>query len=215
MIAAFRETALIPVFYHDDLEICKRVMATCYKAGLRVFEFTNRGHHALSNFTALKRMADEEMPGMLLGIGTIKDEGQAKIFVDKGADFMVSPVAEPAVALYCSQQQLFYIPGCMTPTEIQQSVNNGAVLVKLFPGNILGPDFVKAVTLLFTGTLFMPTGGVGIDEKNLAAWFNAGVVCVGMGSKLFTDEIMDKKNWDELYAQIISVKEMIEKLRIK
>ena len=215
IISAFCENEMIPVFYHDDIETCKQVMLTCYNAGLKIFEFTNRGTNALNNFSVLQNFATTEMPGMLLGAGTIKTEEQADAFANADAAFLVSPVVEPSVALYCSKIGIMHIPGCMTPTEIQCAVNNGAKLVKLFPGNLLGPEFVKAVKPLFPGTLFMPTGGVAIDEQNIAAWFAEGVVCAGMGSNLFTNKIIEQRNWNALHDKIIIAKKMIAKAKLK
>lgn len=213
VIDAFRDNEIIPVFYHDDIEICKQVIYTCYKAGLHIFEFTDRSVNALSIFSLLQNFAATEMPGMLLGAGTIKTEVQAEAFSNKGAAFIVSPVVEPAVALYCTEIGLLHIPGCMTPTEINQSIAGGAKLIKLFPGNLLGPGFVKAIKPLFPGTLFMPTSGVEVDEKNIASWFDAGVFCVGMGSNLITKEIIEQKKWNALHDKIILAKEMISKAK--
>ncbi len=185
VLDTIRETPAIPVYYHADAETCKAVLEACYKGGLKVFEFTNRGEKALENFKILKEVADEHYPDLKLGIGTIKDTESAEQFIAAGADFVVSPITDVSVAEAVQAHDLLWIPGCMTPTEIAQAEKAGASLVKLFPGNVLGPGFLKAIKELFPKLLFMPTGGVSPTADSINEWFGAGVTAVGLGSKLF------------------------------
>jgi len=176
---------VIPVYYHDDLQVCLDTVKACYVGGIRVFEFVNRGSQALTNFKELKAFRDAHLPELYLGIGTIKSAKQAEDYLALGADFIVSPIVKAEIAAITLNNDVLWIPGCMTPTEISLAEDLGAPLVKLFPGSTLGPDFLKAINPLFPEMRFMPTGGVNPDEASIAKWFSAGVTAVGMGSKLF------------------------------
>jgi 2-dehydro-3-deoxyphosphogluconate aldolase/(4S)-4-hydroxy-2-oxoglutarate aldolase len=164
-------------------------------------EYTNRGEAALDNFEAMKELRDNELPELLLGIGTIKKKKEAKAFIKAGADYIISPGLIEEVAEVTEKEEVLWIPGCMTPTEIITAESLGARLIKLFPGNLLGPGFVSAIKELFPNLLFMPTGGVEVNKENLEAWFRSGVVAVGMGSKLITKEILEKKDYETLTAK--------------
>lgn len=203
VIAAFEKSKIIPVFYHDDADVCCQVMQACYDAGLRVFEFTNRGEHARRNFAAMRDRKLTSMPDLYLGIGTIKSAEDAAIFAETGADFIVSPITDVSTGTYCQSKEILWIPGCMTPTEIGVAEKQGARFVKLFPGNVLGPGFVKGVRPLFPDMKFMPTGGVEPTAESLHGWLDAGVICVGMGSNLIPKTLVDKGDWASLKEKIM------------
>lgn len=203
-------TKLIPVFYHADPGTCKAVVKACYEGGIRVFEFTNRGDRAFDNFVLLKEYIRESFPGMLLGIGTVKDADTARKYLSVHPDFIVSPVIQPAIAPLCAERDLLWIPGCMTPTEIDLAERSGAKLVKLFPGNLLGPDYLKAVKELFPGILFMPTGGVEPTAESISKWWNAGVAAVGMGSRLITPDLMKAGDFGTMKEKVELVMGLIE-----
>ncbi|MGB8195202.1 MAG: bifunctional 4-hydroxy-2-oxoglutarate aldolase/2-dehydro-3-deoxy-phosphogluconate aldolase [Chitinophagaceae bacterium] len=186
---------LLPLFYHDDAQTCINIMQALYRAGIRLIEYVHRGPNALANFAAMKKEAAAGMPDLQLGIGTIKNGQQAQSYIDAGADFIVCPTTEPGVGLVTHAAGLLWIPGCMTPTEIAVAEASGARLVKIFPGNILGPSYITAIKDLFPGMLFMPTGGVEASRENLDAWFNAGVCAVGMGSKLVSNKLVQEKDY--------------------
>ncbi|MEJ2881195.1 bifunctional 4-hydroxy-2-oxoglutarate aldolase/2-dehydro-3-deoxy-phosphogluconate aldolase [Pedobacter sp. GR22-6] len=176
---------VIPVYYHEDAEECKAIVKACYEGGIRVFEFTNRGSNAAVNFKILLQYRDENFPDLQLGIGTIKNVIQAEQYLDLGADFLVSPIVKEDISKLALAKGTLWIPGCMTPTEINLAEELGAPLVKLFPGDTLGPGFLKAIKPLFPGLKFMPTGGVDVTKENIDNWLNAGVSALGFGSKLF------------------------------
>jgi 2-dehydro-3-deoxyphosphogluconate aldolase/(4S)-4-hydroxy-2-oxoglutarate aldolase len=203
VMEAFKHSGVIPVFYHDDPEVCTQVLRVCYESGLRVFEFTNRGAQAQANFKYLLAYKKEHFPDMQLGIGTIKDAQTAQSFIELGTEFIVSPILDAGTAQVCNAAHIPWIPGCMSPTEIQGALVLGANLIKLFPGNVLGPGFLKAIKPLFPDGRFMPTGGVSTDPENLKEWFDAGVVCVGMGSNLLDPESIRKQDWDALKQKIM------------
>ncbi|MCO5946849.1 bifunctional 4-hydroxy-2-oxoglutarate aldolase/2-dehydro-3-deoxy-phosphogluconate aldolase [Mucilaginibacter flavidus] len=201
---------MLPLFFYEDAVVSLEIISTLYKAGVRVIEYTNRGKEALDNFKAIKKVVNKEMPGLYLGIGTIKNVSDAEAFIDVGADFIVSPIVNPEVAKVAHKHKLLWIPGCMTPTEIYLAQKNGADLIKIFPANILGPAFISSVRELFPGQLFIPTGGVEMNAKNISSWFHAGVGAVGMGSKLITKEILEKRQYDQLYNDTIKAIEMVK-----
>lgn len=200
IIKRIAEQGILPLYFHADPAVSIEVLKALYAAGIRAVEYTNRGEAALANFEQLKETRDRELPELLLGIGTIKRRKDAKAFIKAGADFIIAPGMIEEVAEAVHKEDMLWIPGCMTPTEIIRAEEAGAKLIKLFPGNLLGPSFVTAIKELFPGLYFMPTGGVEVNKDNLTGWFKSGVIAVGMGSKLITKDILEKKD----YAQLIN-----------
>src|ERR1044071_3370516 len=180
------EQGILPLFFYKDTEVTLNVLRCLYNAGIRTVEYTNRGEAALKNFAAMRKVCDTELKGMYLGVGTIKDGPTAQAFIDAGADYIISPGLVEDAAKVADNNDMLWVPGCMTPTEIIRAEQLGAKFVKLFPGNILGPGFLGAIKELFPNLLFMPTGGVDLDKDNIGGWFKAGVCAVGMGSKLIS-----------------------------
>nr|WP_315402799.1 bifunctional 4-hydroxy-2-oxoglutarate aldolase/2-dehydro-3-deoxy-phosphogluconate aldolase [uncultured Sphingobacterium sp.] len=194
ILSKIESSPIIPVYYHDDIDQCIAILTSCYNGGVRVFEFVNRGPEAHNNFKALLKYRDENFKDLKLGIGTIKTKQQALDFINIGAEFIVSPIVKAEIADVTLKNNILWIPGCMTPTEISVAEELGAPLVKLFPGDALGANFLKGIKPLFQSLKFMPTGGVSLDEENLLAWFQAGVSAVGMGSKLFNAPTESEEN---------------------
>ena len=184
IVLAMEKTGMIPVFNHTDISIAKKVLDASYEGGVRVFEFTNRGANALEVFTALNNHASQ-YKDLILGIGTIFDTVSAEAFYDAGAQFIVSPALIPEIANYANNNNCIYIPGCGSVTEVFKATQLNCEVIKVFPGNVLGPTFVKAAKAVLPHIKMMPTGGVAPTQENLSAWFNSGVSCVGMGSQLF------------------------------
>lgn len=204
---------ILPLFYCHSKTVSFDVVRTLYKAGIRVIEYTNRGQAALENFTEMKRVLALEAPMLLLGIGTIKSSDEARDFIKAGADFIVAPIVNPEVAAVAEQAGLLWIPGCMTPTEIYQAQQHNAHLIKLFPANILGPEFLASIRALFPTQHFIPTGGVEIEEENIRRWFRAGVSAVGLGSKLISQEIIVDANYDFLYEETVRVLQIVRAVK--
>lgn len=177
---------VLPVYYHDDVDTCLAVAEACYQGGIRVFEFVHRGVNAPANFQALVAHRDRNMPGLLLGIGTIKDAATARQYVDLGADLIVSPVVKSEIARETLAKGVLWVPGVMTPTEISLADDLGAPLVKIFPADVVGQGFLRAVKPLFPNMHFMPTGGVAVEAGSVESWFGAGASAIGLGSKLFS-----------------------------
>ena len=106
-----------------------------------------------------------------------------------------------------------YLPGCGSLTEINRAEELGCEIIKLFPGSVYGPGFVKAIKGPQPWTKVMPTGGVDINEENLREWFEAGVTCVGMGSKLISKEILESGDFDSLRERVKISLATITKIR--
>ena len=208
VLQAILDQGLLPLFYWDSAEVSLEVMRVLYRAGIRAVEYTNRGTSALENFKLLKKTLSVEAPDMHLGIGTVKSAEEARAFIAAGADLIVSPIVNGEVAALADKAGLLWIPGCMTPTEIYQSQLNEPALIKIFPANILGPEFVSSIRDLFPGQLFIPTGGVELDQQNISTWFKAGVSAVGMGSKLISKEVLMNQQYDLLYKNTQKALEM-------
>ncbi|MEK0413621.1 MAG: hypothetical protein RL070_1109 [Bacteroidota bacterium] len=212
LINQIKNEGMLPLFYHDDATVCENVLQALYNGGVRCVEFTNRGVHALPNFKHLVSLKTT-MPGLILGIGTIKTPQDATSFIEAGADFLISPCFDASVADVAYMHKVLWIPGCMTPTEIHVAQKSGATLIKLFPGNVLGPGFVEAIKTLFTGVDFLVTGGVEPTEQNIGAWFKAGVSGVGLGSKLITKDVLANKNYTQLETQTTQLVQLIKKVQ--
>ena len=212
-IAAIRKQGLLPLFYYEDAQVSLEIVRALYKGGVRVFEYTNRGKAALENFKFLKEALKTEMQDLFLGIGTIKNVSELNDFLAAGADFIVCPVVDLEVGKLAHEAGLLWIPGCMTPTEINVAHQFGAGIIKLFPANILGPEYLSSIKELFQGQLFVPTGGVEIDETNIDTWFKAGVCAVGMGSKLVSKKILENKDYDTLVSLTTKAIEIIQKVK--
>ena len=207
-----KETGMVPVFYHKNAELCKKVVKACYDGGVRVFEFTNRGDFATLVFAELNKWTIENCPEMIMGVGSVVDEATAAMYLALGANFIVSPVIDEGTARVCNKRKVSWSPGCGSVTEINRAHELGAEVVKIFPGQqVGGPEFVKAVKGPMPWASIMPTGGVSPTEENLKEWFTAGVTCVGMGSQLFPKEVLTNGNFDYITAKCVEALSIIKK----
>ena len=207
------QQGILPLYFHKDPHVSIGLLRALYKAGVKTVEYTNRGEAALNNFREMKKVCEAELQGMYLGVGTIKNAESAQAFIDAGADYIISPGLVEDAAEVADKNNLLWVPGCMTPTEIIRAEKLGAKFVKLFPGNILGPSFLSGIKALFPDLLFMPTGGVDTTKENISAWFKAGVCAVGMGSNLVTKDIMENGEYDVLTQNTIKVLETVNSCR--
>ena len=208
-----KETGMVPLFFHSDVELGKQVVKACYEGGARLMEFTSRGDFAHEVFGELNKYALKECPGMILGVGSVTDAAQASLYMSLGANFIVTPVLREDIATVCNRRKVLWSPGCGTLTEICRAEELGCEIVKLFPGDIYGPKFVKGIKGPQPWTSIMPTGGVTPEETNLKGWFDAGVTCVGMGSQLISKEILANKDMDGLKAKVADALSIIKKVR--
>ena len=210
---AIIKQGMLPLYFNSSEEVSLDVLKAIYRAGVKAVEYTNRGDAALANFKKMVALRNAEMPGLLLGVGTIKNMQHANDYMAAGADFLVSPGFVPDVAAYCVSKDIFYAPGCMTPSEIIAAENAGIKFIKLFPGNMLGPEFLTTIKDIFPKLLFMPTGGVDTTKENIEGWFKAGVCAVGMGSKLISKKLMEAKDYGTIEAETKKVLELIGSIK--
>lgn len=212
IIDGMKGAGIVPLFTHDNPDDAQQVLEAAYRGGIRVFEFTNRRVNSFEVFGHLLEAA-KKYPDLILGIGTIMDGSTTKKFIDAGADFIISPIMKLEMSKVCREHDTLWIPGCATLTEIVTAKDNGAEIIKLFPASILGPGFVSSILPVVPGLQLMITGGVEPTEKSLSAWFKAGAACVGMGSQLFTKEILTQKNWPLLQQKVSECLSIAKKLR--
>nr|WP_298990423.1 bifunctional 4-hydroxy-2-oxoglutarate aldolase/2-dehydro-3-deoxy-phosphogluconate aldolase [uncultured Polaribacter sp.] len=208
-----KDTGLVPLFFNSDIEVSKKVLKACYDGGARLLEFTARGDFALEVFTALTKYAIAELPGMIMGVGSVTDAAAASLYMQNGANFIVTPVLREDIALVCNRRKVLWSPGCGSLTEIARAEELGCEIVKLFPGGIYGPDFVKAIKGPCQWTSIMPTGGVSPTKENLEGWFNAGVTCVGMGSKLIAKDNSGNYDYNKIENMTREAMQIIQDLK--
>ena len=214
VVQAMKETGIVPVFYHSDLETCKNIIKASYEAGIRVFEFTNRGDFAHEVFGELNKYVQQNFEGMILGIGSILDAGTTSLYLQLGANFIVSPIMNAEMAKTCNRRKVAWMPGCGSVSEISNAEELGAEVVKIFPGTqVGGPAFVKGVKGPMPWSSIMPTGGVSPTKENLKEWFDAGVHCVGIGSKLFKKNDSGEYDFAQVKQTISEALQQVKELR--
>ena len=213
VIQQMKESGMVPLFYHKNINVAKAVLKACYDGGARLMEFTSRGDFAFEIFNQLIKHAIEELPGMILGVGSVTDAAAASQYMLAGANFVVTPVFREDIAIVCNRRKVLWSPGCGSLTEIARAEELGCELVKLFPGSTYGPGFVKAIMGPQPWTSIMPTGGVSTEVENLKGWFDAGVTCVGMGSKLISKEILANESYSKLTQDVKKTLEIIRELK--
>lgn len=210
---AMKETGMVPLFYDPDIALGKKVLQACYDGGARLMEFTARGDFAFEVFLELNKFAIKELPGMIIGVGSITDAAAASLYMQMGANFIVTPSLREDIAIACNRRKVLWSPGCGSLTEINKAEEMGCEIVKLFPGSTYGPSFVKAIKGPQPWTSIMPTGGVTTEASNLKGWFDAGVTCVGLGSQLISKDILNKKDFVGLENTVRETLVSIIKLR--
>jgi 2-dehydro-3-deoxyphosphogluconate aldolase/(4S)-4-hydroxy-2-oxoglutarate aldolase len=214
IVNVMHEKGIVPLFTHDNEKEAQEVVEAAYRGGIRAFEFTNRRSNSFEIFCHLIRER-KKFPDLMLGIGTVMDAATTKKFIDAGADFIISPILKLEMAEVCSQHNKPWIPGCATLTEIVTAKEHGAAVIKVFPGSVLGPGFVSSILPVVPDLKLMITGGVEPTRENLTAWFKAGAMCVGMGSQLFTKDILQNRNWDLLSERIAQALDLVKQIRTK
>lgn len=213
VISAIMQTGMVPVFYNADIEIARSVLKACYDGGVRVFEFTNRGDFAHEIFAELVKYAAKELPGMILGVGSVVDAPTAALYIQSGANFVVGPLLNPDIVPVCNRRLIPYCPGCGTVSEVGKAQELGCDICKVFPGDVLGSAFVKGLKAPMPWSQIMVTGGVKPERENLEGWFKAGVTCVGMGSNLFPKDAIAAKDWNVITGLCREVLDIIKEIR--
>lgn len=207
------DQGLVPLFYNPDAELCKEVVKACYDGGARLLEFTNRGLFAHEVFTELSKFCLTHLPGMALGVGSVTDSATASLYMQIGAQFVVTPALRKDIALACNRRKILWAPGCGSLTEICQAEELGCEIVKLFPGSVYGAKFIQSIKGPQPWTKIMPTGGVNPSQENLSEWFNAGASCVGMGSKLLSKSLVEGRKFKEIQTKVSDTLALIQKVR--
>lgn len=213
VLQTMKETGIVPVFYNADIELSKNVLKACYEGGIRAFEFTNRGDFAQDVFAELVKFAGKELPGMIMGVGSVVDPGTASLYIQLGANFVVGPVFNPAIAPVCNRRLIPYCPGCGSVTEVSTAQEAGCDVCKVFPGDVLGPAFVKDLRGPMPWSQIMVTGGVKPEKANLEGWFKAGATCVGMGSNLFPKDVIAAGEWSKITELCRAALEIVKQVR--
>ena len=214
VLNAMIESGLVPVFYHKDLEIVKRVAGAVAKGGARVLEFTNRGDFAYQVFSELSKWCEKEIPELIIGVGSVIDPGTATLYINNGANFVVGPVLNVEVAKACNRRKIPYSPGCGSASEISQAEEYGVEICKIFPGaEVGGPAFVKNILAPMPWTLIMPTGGVETTKESIEKWFKSGVACVGIGSNLISKELIAAGDFEAISKKTAQVLNWINGVR--
>ena len=209
-----KETGIVPVFYHNDIQVCKQIVKACYDGGVRVFEFTNRGDFAHEVFAELNKYVIKELPDLILGMGSVIDAATAALYIQLGTNFIVAPYLNPEVAKVCNRRKIAWMPGCGSVSEISYAEELGAEIVKIFPATqVGGPDFIKAVNGPMPWTNIMPTGGVNTTEESITEWINAGAYCVGLGSQLFIKNEQNQYDYEKIKTMVNSTIQIIKKIR--
>ncbi len=213
VVATAKETGMVPVFFHKDVEVAKQVVKACYEGGVRVFEFTNRGDFAHEIFAELVKFCAKECPEMIMGIGSIVDPATAALYIQLGTNFIVGPMFNPEISKIANRRLVAYMPGCGSVSEVNAAQESGCIVCKVFPGDVLGASFVKGLKAPMPWSMLMVTGGVKPEEENLKGWFDAGVTCVGMGSNLFPADVLASKDWGKITIMCKDALAIIKKIR--
>ena len=213
VINKIMELRMVPLFYHSDFQVAKNILQACYNGGARLIEFTNRADFAIEVFSKLIKFASKELPGMIVGIGSVTDSAAASQYMLLGANFVVTPVLREDIAIVCNRRKVLWIPGCGSLSEIAKAEEMGCEFIKLFPGNVYGPDFIKSVKAPQPWSSIMPTGGVSIEKSNLLGWFKGGADCVGLGSQLISKEVLINQDFKKLEKNVLDTIQFIQKIK--
>lgn len=213
VISTAFDQGMVPLFYNEDVKLGMKVLKACYDGGSRIIEFTNRGDFAHEVFAELNKYALSKLDGMILGVGSINDAATAALYMQLGSNFIVSASLREDIAKVCNRRKVPYMPGCGTLTEIGKAEELGCDVVKLFPGSVYGPGFVKAISGPQPWTSIMITGGVAPTKENLTGWFDAGAACVGMGSKLVSKDLLAKGDFKTLTKNTKQALALIKKIK--
>ena len=213
VVSALKTNGFVPLFYDEDVDKCKKLIEACYSGGARLLEFTARGDFAHEVFVEVSKFIQKNSPDMFLGVGSVTDAGAASLYMQMGADFIVTPTLRYDIADVCNRRKVLWLPGCGSLSEINAAEALGCEIIKLFPGSIYGPEFVKAVKGPQPWTFIMPTGGVSPTKQSLKSWFDAGVTCVGLGSQLIGKSQDGIYDYDDIERKISMVVQILRTIR--
>jgi 2-dehydro-3-deoxyphosphogluconate aldolase / (4S)-4-hydroxy-2-oxoglutarate aldolase len=213
VLQTMKDTGMVPLFYHANADVAIKTVQCLYEGGARLLEFTNRGDFAQDVYHDLALYVNKNLPEMILGVGSVTDQGTASLYMQMGANFVVTPVYREDVARVCNRKNILWSPGCGSLTEITAAEEMGCDLVKLFPAGTYGPKFISDIRGPQPWTKIMPTGGVSPTEENLKGWFSAGAFCVGMGSQLIAKKADGSFDYDKIKTITAEALAIIKKIR--
>lgn len=204
--ALIQASGVVPIFNRDDVEEARSVARAIASAGGRVLEFTNRTPNASDAFSRLAAHVASEHPQVVLGAGTIFDAATASRFIENGAGFIVGPTFSEDVYRLCQERAVLYVPGCFTATEVRWAAQAGCHMVKLFPAEPMGPDYLRALSAVFPSIAFVPTGGIAAETDTVVQWWRAGAAAVGLGSALIPSGETTQGDLTEIAATLARVR---------
>ena len=205
---------LLPVFNHHDAKAASLVVDGVAAGGVSLFEFTNRGDHAIDVFKALAHHSKSALPNLILGAGSIIDEATAALYIAHGANFIVGPSFHEGVARLCNRRKIAYIPGCQTATEIATAEELGAEIVKFFPARAGGgPDFIRQILGPSPSSRLLPTSLGDVSAEALKSWFQAGACAVGIGRELMPAEFVDAADQAAITRRTEEILEMVRQAK--
>ena len=213
-LSTITDLGLVPLFFHADAAVAIKIVSACADGGALFVEFTNRGDRAFDVFREIAAHRDRERPELILGVGSVCNAGAAALYMSAGADAIVSPILDEDIARTCNSQKIPYIPGCGSASEVHQAHLLGVDICKIFPaGDVGGPGFIKNVKAPCPWATLMPSGGVSPTKENLTEWFNAGAACVGIGSKLISNERLAAKDYPGITKKVKETLALIRGIR--
>lgn len=196
VIHAIEQTGLIAIVRGIEPESVLPLAEALYAGGVEVIEVTCNSTRYLESITALKtKMGDK----MKVGAGTVINPVMAQLVIDAGADFVLSPDFNPDVISMVHEKQRLMIPAVMTPSEILQACRLGVDLLKLFPANSLGIDYLKEIQGPLDNLALIPVGGITLE--NTASFAQAGAFAVGVGSALTNKQWVKDGEWEKITHQ--------------
>lgn len=213
IIRRILDTGLLPTFYDPNPETAVEISNACVSGGVEAVEFTNRGEFAFEVFRKLMKASRTEASHVVLGVGTILDPATASLYINSGAQFVVGPVFNPAVAKICNRRKVVYIPGCGTCSEISRAEEAGVELVKVFPARVLGPYFIKALLGPCPWFKLIPSGGVEATRESVTDWIKSGAAALNIGGSLISKDLVGSGNFGGIAKRVQSVLNWINQAR--
>ncbi|MDX6191475.1 aldolase [Flavobacterium sp. Fl-318] len=214
MYSILKAQGVLPLVTQINIQTAEILLKSAAATGIKIIEFAARSNDAKEVFSQMIAFRNAHKLDLKIAVGSILTLQDAQTYHQLGADCIVCPHTDLEIGAYCLKNMVYWIPGAATLNEILHANNLGAEIVKLFPADkIGGPGYVKAIKAPFPDLKLMPTGGVTLEETNLKSWFKVGVVCVGIGSNLFSKELLAQLTYEKSVEAFQNLIEVIEKTR--
>ncbi|AYN06078.1 MULTISPECIES: bifunctional 4-hydroxy-2-oxoglutarate aldolase/2-dehydro-3-deoxy-phosphogluconate aldolase [unclassified Flavobacterium] len=214
MYDILKTQGVLPLVTQIGIKTAEIILKSASDSGIKIIEFAARSPDAKEIFAQMVNFRNTNNLNIKLAVGSILTLNDAETYHKLGAECIVCPHTDPEIGNYCFKNNLYWIPGASTLNEIIQANKLGAEIVKLFPADMVGgPDYIKAIKAPFPNLKLMPSGGVTLEENNLKSWFKTGVVCVGIGSHLFSKETLSQLDYNKSYEAFKNLITVVEKSR--